>query len=91
MLISSVLISNSVCAWSDSYVQYCFVTMHFSVYLEEIIGCSSEEYYLFVQIISLACFCTVYGKIFFTCCIWVIFLLRAKMHPWQSRCTSGYT
>lgn len=35
-LISSVLISSSVCAWSDNNVQYCFSTVYFSFYLEEI-------------------------------------------------------
>lgn len=72
MLISPVLISNSMHTWSGSCVQYYCITLHFSVYLEEIIKYSSEENHLFVQIITLVCFCTVYGKIFFTCCIGVI-------------------
>lgn len=64
MLISSVLISNNVCTWSDSCVQYYFIIVHFSVNLEEVIECSSEENHLFVQIITLVHFCTVYGKHF---------------------------
>lgn len=64
MLINPVLISDSMRTWSDSWVQYYFITLRFSVYLEEIIKCSSEENRLFVQIITLVHFCTVYGKSF---------------------------